>query len=939
MVYQGSESVQNMGRQRIQLTIQRQGEHNLVTLNAGGPMVYKSEFKIDEKLLRELVGQVVRLATPGEPLAERESPRGDLRRSETSVTTRRLQSIGEQIFSRLLPQEEARTQLRDAAPTDLFLHLDEQLIHVPWELCHDGVDFLATKFCIGRYVHSSRPIPSSNRETVAPGLLKVLLIADPTESLPQAAQEAEQLCHILDGIAKVKVTLLGGKLVSKAELLTEIQTHDVVHFAGHSHYDPVHPNHSGWHLHGGLLTAEELRNLSRPPLLVFSNSCQAGATTAWGGRYRYDEEAGGIGSAFLTAGVWNYIGTFWVVHDEESRDFAVAFYKGIASGLSLGEALREARQEIRGGSGSERLTWASYMLYGDPAVTFFPAGEVKFIPSPIEAVERKLVAILSADVKGYSRLIGEDDVATVRTLVAHRKVMTIFIQKHKGNVVDSPGDNLLALFPSVVGAVQCAVEIQQELKEKNAELPNHRKMEFRIGVNLGDIIIGKEGIHGNGVNIAARLEGLAEPGGICISGVVHEQVKNRLALYYEPMGEQHLKNITDPVAAHRVRLEAPEATEPIGQKYTEAQLLQTQTTQRQSFSSRVRRPWVLAGVMSGILLLIFSSFLLTRQKHPPKEGGLSPVPAIGVMAFQSGPLEPQLEWMRDAVRDHFNSQLIKASGLRVLSKEFIEFARKGAASEMEVAKQLHLAKLISGSFIAIGNRLRIEAHVVDVKTGLIEASDFVDGELGDFFTLHNELAVKVTDRLNVVLAGRTKPVASTPPTRPDLDAYKMLLEAEGETPTAGVTPKEAPEPAPPALPQEEPRSQVPWGDSWFTGGVAWADEQQTPSPTPENEIKQVLEQYRLAYEKKDLTLLESVYDTFPDTQKEANTRYFQNTQRLRVIVRDVDIVVQGDQAAVNYTREDQFVDEQTGQKVNLDARFTKIFVRTETGWRMSLGRK
>lgn len=171
-----------------------------------------------------------------------------------------------------------------------------------------------------------RPIPLSGTERVQPGLLKVLLIADPTESLPQAAQEAEQLCKLLDGIAAGKVTLIGGKLVSKAELLTELQAHDVVHFAGHRHYDSVHPSRSGWHSHGGVLTAGELRNLSRPPLLVFSNSCQAGATAAWGGRYRYDEQAFGIGSAFLVSGVRNYIGTFWVVHDDESRDFAVALY-------------------------------------------------------------------------------------------------------------------------------------------------------------------------------------------------------------------------------------------------------------------------------------------------------------------------------------------------------------------------------------------------------------------------------------------------------------------------------------------------------------------------------------------------------------------------------------------------------------------------------------
>src|SRR2546422_2343536 len=136
------------------------------------------------------------------------------------------------------------------------------------------------------------------------------------------------------------------------------------------------------------------------------------------------------------------------------------------------------------------------------------------------SIERKLTAILSADVKGYSRLMGEDEEATIRTLTAYREVMTTLIGRHRGRVVDSPGDNLLAEFASVVDAVQCAVEIQQELKVKNAELPAHRRMEFRIGINLGDVIVEGERIYGDGVNIAARVEGLAEPGGLCISGAV-----------------------------------------------------------------------------------------------------------------------------------------------------------------------------------------------------------------------------------------------------------------------------------------------------------------------------------------------------------------------------------------------------------------------------------
>src|SRR6266705_3566679 len=165
-------------------------------------------------------------------------------------------------------------------------------------------------------------------------------------------------------------------------------------------------------------------------------------------------------------------------------------------------------------------------------------------------MERKLTAILSADVKGYSRLMGEDEEATIRTLTAYRAAMTTRIQQQRGRVVDSPGDNLLAEFASVVEAVRCAVEVQQELKTRNAELPSQRKMEFRIGINLGDVVVEEERLYGDGVNIAARLESLAEPGGICISGTVYDQMKNKLALAYDSLGAQAVKNIAEPVRVY-----------------------------------------------------------------------------------------------------------------------------------------------------------------------------------------------------------------------------------------------------------------------------------------------------------------------------------------------------------------------------------------------------
>jgi len=171
-------------------------------------------------------------------------------------------------------------------------------------------------------------------------------------------------------------------------------------------------------------------------------------------------------------------------------------------------------------------------------------------------MERKLAAIFSADVQGYSRLMGEDEEGTIRTLTTYREVITTLIQQHRGRVVDSPGDNLLAEFASAVDAVQGALVIQRELRAKNAELPDNRKMEYRIGINVGDVVVEGERIYGDGVNIAARLESLAEGGSLCLSGTVYDQIENKLALTYVYLGEQTVKNIKTPVRVYRVKTES-----------------------------------------------------------------------------------------------------------------------------------------------------------------------------------------------------------------------------------------------------------------------------------------------------------------------------------------------------------------------------------------------
>src|SRR5262249_37317603 len=247
-------------------------------------------------------------------------------------------------------------------------------------------------------------------------------------------------------------------------------------------------------------------------------------------------------------------------------------------------------------------------------------------PRP-ERIERKLAAILSADVQGYSRLMGEDEEATIRTLTAYREVIATLIQQHRGRVVDSPGDNLLAEFASAVDAMQGAVEIQRELRAKNADLPDARKMEYRIGINVGDVVVEGVRLYGDGVNIAARLEGLAAAGGICIAGTVYDQVKTKLPLHYEYLGEQAVKNIAGPGRVWRVRLE--EAGSPVSQQ-------NSRTSRR---VGTAHRPWV-AGTVAGLILalgVIATVRHFTRPPPSPQDSALRTDAAAAALPLPDKP--------------------------------------------------------------------------------------------------------------------------------------------------------------------------------------------------------------------------------------------------------------------------------------------------------------
>jgi adenylate cyclase len=356
--------------------------------------------------------------------------------------------------------------------------------------------------------------------------------------------------------------------------------------------------------------------------------------------------------------------------------------------------------------------------------------------------KRKLTAILSADVEGYSRLMGEDDQATVRTIKAYREVITEVVQKHRGRVVDSPGDNILAEFASVIDAVGSAVEIQEELKTRNAELPEDRKMEFRIGVNLGDVIHEEERIYGDGVNVAARVESLAEPGGICVSGTVFDQIESKLPLGYEFLGEQSVKNISKPVRIYKALMDPEVVGKVIGEKRAEP-----------SRGLRV----ALAAVI--VLLLIVGGLLIWRTAFPPVQVAsvekmafpLPDKPSIAVLPFTNMSDDPKQEYFIDGLTDQIISGLSKVPNLFVIARQST-FTYKGKPVKVQrVAEDLGVKYVLEGSVQRTADRIRITAQLIDATTGHHLWSERYDRDPEDIFAIQDDITMEIMKAMRVKL--------------------------------------------------------------------------------------------------------------------------------------------------------------------------------------------
>jgi adenylate cyclase len=341
--------------------------------------------------------------------------------------------------------------------------------------------------------------------------------------------------------------------------------------------------------------------------------------------------------------------------------------------------------------------------------------------------------------------MSQDERGTIRTLNAYKEAMSVLIQEYKGRVVDSPGDNLLAEFGSVVDAVNCAVEVQRELAERNAALPPARQMEFRIGINLGDVVEEKGRIYGDGVNIAARVEGLAEGGGICISGTVYDQVKNKLGLEYEYLGEQTVKNIPEPIRVYRV-LSFPGAA---AHRVVQAK-------------SAVARKWLVVCAIITVLILAAAAGLIWNVYFRlPAVGIISERkmaftlpegPSVAVLPFVNMSGDPEQEYFSDGLTENIITGLSGDARLFVIARNST-FTYKGKSVKVqEVAHELGADYVVEGSVQKAKDRVRITVQLINANTGHHIWADKYDRDLKDIFAVQDEITMKIITALGVKLA-------------------------------------------------------------------------------------------------------------------------------------------------------------------------------------------
>src|ERR1035437_7759844 len=350
---------------------------------------------------------------------------------------------------------------------------------------------------------------------------------------------------------------------------------------------------------------------------------------------------------------------------------------------------------------------------------------------PEDRVDRRLAAIFAGDVAGYSRLMGADEEGTLRQLKGHRKeLIDPKITEHRGHIVKTTGDGMLVEFVSVVDAVRCAVDIQRGMVERNTDVPAASCIQFRIGINVGDIISDNNDIYGDGVNVAARLEALAEPGGIMVSRNVYDQVRDKLSFGFEDMGEQTVKNIARPIGVHRVSIVADAA------------------------------PIVVKGAAVAA----------------PTEVSSADRPSIAVLPFANMSGDPEQEYFADGISEDLITGLSKLRWFFVIARNS-SFTYKGKAVDVKrVARELGVRYVLEGSVRKAGNRVRITAQLIDAATSNHIWADRYDGDLTDIFDLQDKITKSAVAAIEPKLLEAEAMRSQSRPSE-DLGAWELVMKA------------------------------------------------------------------------------------------------------------------------------------------------------------------
>ena len=376
-------------------------------------------------------------------------------------------------------------------------------------------------------------------------------------------------------------------------------------------------------------------------------------------------------------------------------------------------------------------------------------------------IQRRLAAILAADIAGYSRLMHEDEPATVRDLKAHQSVILPLIGRHGGRIIDIAGDGIMAEFPSVIGATECAVEIQTVMAERNEGVPESRRMRFRIGINLGDVIHDETRIYGDGINIAARLEALAPPGGVLVSNTVYDQVRGKLPFTFEDVGERQVKNIERPVRMYQLHI--PGASSDAG------------ATLLKRLALADRRRWTRGGLAA--LLVLFGAggaWWMGSSFFPGQPAGRTEAPrlSIVVLPFSNLSGDPSQDYFADGITEDLTSDLSRLAGSFVISRN-TAFTFKGKALDVrQIGRDLGVRYALEGSVRRMGGTVRVNAQLIDAGTGAHLWAEQMDVDqstlaLQDNFGIANRLARMLSVEL-VNVEGRRAP-------RADPDAVDLTM--------------------------------------------------------------------------------------------------------------------------------------------------------------------